>query len=56
MSLCFVILAETNGVDDIYTGDVYINATRYLCCILLHMQMMAEFTSAFDMMRYAVNN
>ena len=56
MSLCIVISLETNGLEDIYTGDLKLNSTRYMCCILLHLQVMPEFKSAFDMIRYAANN
>jgi hypothetical protein len=56
MSLCFVILNEKNGIKDIYTGNLYLNATRYMVTVILHIQVMSEFKSAFDMMRYAANN
>jgi hypothetical protein len=54
--LVFLILSEYNGREDIFTGDVKLNACRYLCSVLLHISIMPEFTASFDMMRYAVNN
>ena len=55
MLLVGLIVSEFSR-EDIFTGDVKLNACRYLCSICLHVSIMPEFSASFDMMRFSVNN
>ena len=63
LSLCFLILNQIMDKDevddnklDVFTGDVYLNATRLLCSTLLHISIMPEIRASLDMMGFSVSN
>jgi hypothetical protein len=44
------------GVIEIFTGDLYLNASRLMCSILLHMSIMPESRTSIDMMSFALRS
>lgn len=58
MSLISIIWVESkdDGKIEIFTGDLFLNASRLMCAILLHMQTMPEVRTSIDMMWFALSS
>ena len=58
IALTLIIWVETaeEGKIEIFTGDLYLNASRLMCSILLHMSIMPEVRTSLDMMKFALTS
>jgi hypothetical protein len=54
--LCALVMSETKGWSDIFTGRSELNGSRLVCSFLLHISIMPEIRNSLDMIRYTLNN
>jgi hypothetical protein len=55
-ALVMLIIRESYGLSNVYQGDAYLNATRFICAYLLHYSIIPEVRCAIGLLKYIKNN
>jgi len=51
-----MVRLDRKGMSAAYLGDTWLNATRIICAMILHITIMPEVKGSLEMLRFAKNN
>ena len=51
-----MVRLDSLGFDATYLGDIWLNSTRIICAMILHINIMPEVRCSLEMLRFCKNN